>query len=111
MLFRENEHTLVEGPAHGHARHGRSAHAHWRHVRSRITCLHPKSGSVRAKANEQEGPSASLAWSLRKACAAKLVEGRGDALVALAARAWWWNDACECSEVRLRMTYSHTIRY
>ena len=111
MLFRENEHTLVEGPARGHARHGRSAHAHWRHVRSRITCLHPKSGSVRAKANEQEGPSASLAWSLRKACAAKLVEGRGDALFDLAARAWYWNETSESSEVRLRMTYSHTIRH
>ena len=64
-----------------------------------------------SKANEQEGPSASLAWSLRKACAAKLVEGRGDALFDLAARAWYWNETSESSEVRLRMTYSHTIRH
>jgi hypothetical protein len=111
MLFRENEHTLVEGPAHGHAWHGSSAHAHCRHVGSRITCRHPTGGIVRAKFNEQEGASASLARSSTAACAAKLVEGRGDALFGLAARAWCWNETSESSEVRLRMTYSHTIRH
>ena len=63
------------------------------------------------RAEKLQVPSLTILEELRKACVAELVEGRGDALFALAARAWCWNEACESSEVRLRMTYSHTIRH
>ena len=63
------------------------------------------------RAEKLHGPSLTILEELRKACVAELVEGRGDALFDLAARAWYWNETSESSEVRLRMTYSHTIRH
>ena len=40
------------------------------------------------RAEKLHGPSLAILEELRKACVAELVEGRGDALFALAARAW-----------------------
>ena len=40
------------------------------------------------RAEKLHGPSLTILEELRKACVAELVEGRGDALFALAARAW-----------------------
>ena len=73
----------------------------------------PKSKAVQkyGRAEKRHRPSALLFALLSEACAAELVEGRGDALFDLAARAWYWNETSESSEVRLRMTYSHTIRH
>jgi hypothetical protein len=108
LLLRENEQRRREGPAHGHTRHESSVHAHCRHVGSKITCLHPTGGMVRAKANGQEGPSTSLARSSTAACAERLVEGRGNVRFALGVHAWCRRQASESLQVRARMTYSHT---
>ena len=109
--MRENEHTLREGHTHGHAWHASEAAGGFGYWIAKGAP--PTQGAVQkyGRAEKLHLPSFPLDEELRNACAAKLVEGRGDVLLALAVRAWCWNEACESSEVRLRMTYSHTIRY
>ena len=111
LLKRKNEQTLVEGHAHGHARHA-SEPAGGFGTADRSSAV-PIQEAVQkyGRAEKRHRPSALLFALLSEACAAKLVEGRGDALFDLAARAWYWNETSESSEVRLRMTYSHTIRH
>ena len=111
LLKRKNEQTLVEGHAHCHARHASEPAGGFGHCLAKGAPPIQEAVQKHGRAEKLHGPSLTILEELRKACVAELVEGRGDALFALAARAWCWNEACESSEVRLRMTYSHTIRH
>ena len=63
------------------------------------------------RAEKRHRPSALLFALLSEACAAKLVQGRGDPLFDVVVRGWCWNEASEYSEVCARMTYSHTMQH
>ena len=107
MLIRKNEQTLVEG----HARHASEPAGGFGTADRSSAVPIQEAVQKHGRAEKLHGPSLTILEGLRKACVAELVEGRGDALFALDARAWCCNEACESSEVRLRMTYSLTIRH
>ena len=87
MLIRKNEQTLVEGPAHGHARHASEPAGGFGTADRSSAVPIQEAVQKHGRAEKLHGPSLTILEGLRKACVAEWVEGRGDALFALAVHA------------------------
>ena len=111
LLKRKNEQTLREGHAHGHARHASEPAGGFSTADRYSAVLNRKVVQKYGRAEKRHRPSALLFALLSEACAAKLVQGRGDPLFDVVVRGWCWNEASEYSEVCARMTYSHTMQH